>query len=162
MPWETLEKEEEKKALLSECKRIAKKDELLCKLKPHLEYQFEFDLDKYAFLAIVMSKFDETLSEAFIRLVPDDVTEAEFWRNFFYHIELWKQSKGFESLIGEPVGQTLREAAVQEEIQKATEEMEKLKLEYAEEAEATSGFKVEDESANQTAADTSEVELQAV
>jgi len=73
-------------------------------LKPHLEYQFEFDLDKYAFLAIVMSKFDETLSEAFIRLVPDDVTEAEFWRNFFYHIELWKQSKGFESLIGEPVG----------------------------------------------------------
>ena len=117
----------------------------MCKLKPHLEFQFEFDLDKYAFLATVLSQYDEKLCDSYVRLVPDDVTEAEFWRNFFYHIELWKKDKGFENALGEPVDQNWRDAAVQEEIKKAADEMEQLKLEYAEEAEATSGYKVEDE-----------------
>ena len=92
LPWASLEKEEEKNNLKKECKRIAKKDELLCKLKPHLEFSFNFELDKYIFLATVMAKFDERLNESLLRLVPDDVTEEEFWRNFFYHIELWKKN----------------------------------------------------------------------
>ena len=50
-----------------------------------------------------MTKYEENLGDAFIRLVPDDVTEEEFWRNFFYHIELWKKNKGFENLLGEQV-----------------------------------------------------------
>ena len=90
MPWDAIESSDDKDKLKKECKRIAKKDELLCKLRPHLEYTFAFNLDKYTFLATVLTKYDENLSEAFIRLVPDDVTEEEFWRNFFYHIELWK------------------------------------------------------------------------
>ena len=103
LPWANLEKAEDKKSLLKECRRIAKKDELLCKLKPHLEYYFTFDLDKYTFLATVMTKYDEDLGDNFIRLVPDEVTEEEFWRNFFYHIELWKKNHGFESVLGDQV-----------------------------------------------------------
>ena len=49
-------------------------------------------MDKYTFLATVMAKYDENLDESLLRLVPDDVTETEFWRNFFYHIELWKKN----------------------------------------------------------------------
>ena len=86
--------------LKKECKRIAKKDELLCKLKPHLEYAFDFDLEKYTFLATVLSVYDPKLNDSLVRMVPDDVTEAEFWRNFFYHIELWKQTQGFENNLG--------------------------------------------------------------
>ena len=36
LPWATLERAEDKNKLKKECKRIAKKDEQLCKLKPHL------------------------------------------------------------------------------------------------------------------------------
>ena len=127
MPWDAIESSDDKDKLKKECKRIAKKDELLCKLRPHLEYTFAFNLDKYTFLATVLTKYDENLSEAFIRLVPDDVTEEEFWRNFFYHIELWKSQNGFEHTLGEPIDQTRREEAVQEELKLAEEEMEKLK-----------------------------------
>ena len=38
LPWASLEKAEDKVSLQKECRRIARKDELLCKLKPHLEY----------------------------------------------------------------------------------------------------------------------------
>ena len=38
LPWAKLERAEDKESLKIECRRIAKKDELLCKLKPHLEY----------------------------------------------------------------------------------------------------------------------------
>ena len=106
-----------------------------------------------------MTKYDEHLSDAILKLVPDDVTEEEFWRNFFYHIELWKQTNGFESALGQRVEQSLREAAVQEELKKAEEEMQKLKEDFPE--EASSGFKVEDESQD-TTVNNSEVELQAV
>ena len=50
-----------------------------------------------------MTKYEEDLGDNFIRLVPDEVTEEEFWRNFFYHIELWKKNHGFESVLGDQV-----------------------------------------------------------
>ena len=107
-----------------------------------------------------MTKYDENLGDTMIRLVPDDVTEVEFWRNFFYHIELWKKNQGFENSLGEQVDQTRREEAVQEELKAAEEEIEKLKQEFPDAVD--SGFKVEDESNVTSAADNSEVELQAV
>ena len=61
LPWATVERQEDKTRLQKECRRIAKKDEQLCKLKPHLEFSFDFDLDKYTFLATVMSLYDENL-----------------------------------------------------------------------------------------------------
>lgn len=80
---------------------LAKKEDLLMKLTPHLKYQFDFDMEKYSFLAIVMTTMDKNLREIYVRLVPDEVSEAEFWRNFFYHIELWRMSKGFSNRLGE-------------------------------------------------------------
>jgi len=60
------------------------------KLEGQLEYRFDFSLDKYAFLAVVMSKICSNLDDSRLTLVPDEVNEHEFWRNYFYHIELWK------------------------------------------------------------------------
>ena len=64
---------------------------MLLKLTPQLEFSYEFDLDKYVFLAHICGKMFPKLSEARLRLVPDEVSDDEFWRNFFYHIELFKK-----------------------------------------------------------------------
>lgn len=34
---------------------LAKKEDLLILLTPHLKYQFDFDMEKYSFLAVVMT-----------------------------------------------------------------------------------------------------------
>lgn len=111
-----------------------------------------------------MTKYDANLSEAFIRLVPDDVTEEEFWRNFFYHIELWKSKNGFEHALGQLIDQTRRDEAVQEELKLAEQEIEKLKQDFPEEAllEANTDTKVVDETSTSVVVENSEIELQPV
>ena len=65
--------------------------------------------------------------------------------------------------MGEQIDQTRREEAVQEELKRAEEEIEKLKQEFPDVVDS-SGFKVEDESSSNvtSAADNTEVELQAI
>ena len=73
---------------------------------------------------------DPALGEAQLRLVPDEVSDAEFWRNFFYHVELWRKEQGnFQNRLGELKDEQARQAAVQEELRKANEEIKKLKQE---------------------------------
>ena len=145
MPWADLDREEDKNQLEKECKLLSKKEDLLLKLSPHLEYQFDFDLDKYTFLAIVLSAMDERLNEVYIRLVPDEVSEEEFWRNYFYHVELQKMKSGWTHRLGDPVNEAAREAAVQDELKKAEEEIEALKQsEIAEQVTGTQKVAVGD------------------
>ena len=111
MPWHDM-REEDKESLRKHCKALSNKEDLLVKLKPQLEYSYEFDLDKYTFLAIVLSKMYPSLAETRLRLVPDEVSESEFWCNYFYRIELWKQQGGFTSRLGERIDTNERDAAI--------------------------------------------------
>jgi len=79
------------------------------KLEGQLEYRFDFSLDKYAFMAVVMSKICRNLDETRLTLVPDEVSENEFWRNYFYQIELWKKEQGYESKLGAQIDAGERE-----------------------------------------------------
>ena len=167
LPWEDLEREEDKKALQKYCIELAKKEDLLLKLEPQLAYNFDFDLENYVFLAHVLTKMDPELGEAQLRLVPDEVSDTEFWRNFFYHVELWRKEQGnFQNRLKEPKDEQARQAAVQEELRKANDEINRLK----EEAEAIgSPVKVDNDetaadlvNANEETAEAGEVELQAV
>ena len=56
------------------------------------QYNFEFVMEKYSLLAVIMTKMDKKLQETYVNLVPDEVSESEFWRNYFYHIELWRKN----------------------------------------------------------------------
>ena len=167
LPWEDLEREEDKKALQKYCIELAKKEDLLLKLEPQLAYNFDFDLENYVFLAHVLTKMDPELGEAQLRLVPDEVSDTEFWRNFFYHVELWRKEQGnFQNRLKEPKDEIARQVAVQEELRKANDEIKRLK----EEAEAIgSPVKVDNDetaadlvNANEETAEAGEVELQAV
>ena len=45
LPWEDLEREEDKNNCEKECKTISKKEDLLMKLAPHLQYKFDFVME---------------------------------------------------------------------------------------------------------------------
>ena len=113
LPWEEVERAEDKESIKKECQRLVKEDETFLKLAPELEYQFDFTLDKYVFLAIVLSRFFKQFDEKRLHLVPDEVSEEEFWRNYFYHVELYKKQQGFESRLGDRIDPSLREHAAQ-------------------------------------------------
>lgn len=66
---------------------IAKEVDLLSREEDELEYNFDFNIEAYAYQAIVLSKLDKNLQQVYARLVPDLVSEEDFWRNYFYEIE---------------------------------------------------------------------------
>ena len=47
-------------------------------------------MEEYAFMAIVLIKYDSNLAQVREDLVPDSIEEEEFWRNYFYGVELIK------------------------------------------------------------------------
>lgn len=117
-------------------------------------------------MAHVLTKMNPALGETQLRLVPDEVSDTEFWRNFFYHIELWKKEQGnFESRLGDVKDEKARQAGVEAELRKADEEINRLKQEQ-EEAVGTPVKVRGDETVasmvneNDETAETGEIELQ--
>ena len=72
-------------------------------------------------------KFDRNLEVVREELVPDEISEDDFWQNYFYAVECVKKVHGLPSNIGEKLGETERLAAVNEEIQKLNEEVKEAK-----------------------------------
>ena len=63
------------------------------------EYEFgEYDAepDRFIVIAQIMLKVDNNLEPKRFELVPELISDTEFWRNYFYSIELAK------SQLGEP------------------------------------------------------------
>ena len=112
LPWEQVERAEDKEACERYCKALAKKEDLLMQLEGQHEYRFDFTLDKFTFLAVLMSRICRNLDETRLNLVPDEVTEYEFWRNYFYQVELWKQEHGHASRLGARIDTQEREQAL--------------------------------------------------
>ena len=77
-----------------------------------MEFRFDFNLETYTFLAVVMSKFCPKLDDVRVALVPDEVNENEFWRNYFYQIELWKKEQGLSHKLGERIDTCEREQVI--------------------------------------------------
>ena len=47
-------------------------------------FKFKFDMADYAFLALIMTKYDLKLAEVREDLVPEQIEEEDFWNNYFY------------------------------------------------------------------------------
>ena len=52
---------------------------MLIQSKSAQENKFDFIMDDYAFLAIILMKFDKNLAEVREELVPDEISEEDFW-----------------------------------------------------------------------------------
>ena len=52
-----------------------------------LEFEFNFNMKNYCFIALALLKFDKNLAKVRTELVPNEVEEEEFWRGYFYKVE---------------------------------------------------------------------------
>ena len=86
-----------------------------------LKFEFDFSLEQYVFVACIMLKHDSNLADARELLVPSLVSEDEFWRNYFYSIELIKKNMGLPSRIGSEVGESERQKLIKNQEDKLME-----------------------------------------
>ena len=126
LPWDGMV-EEEQKEIQTYAARLAEDENLLIQLPVHREYHFDFSMDKYIFLAVVISRYIKKIDETRVALVPDEVSEKEFWSNYFYELELWKHQRDIPNKLGEAMREDEREEARQEIVKKAEKEIEQLK-----------------------------------
>ncbi|KAI9341044.1 hypothetical protein BD770DRAFT_414868 [Pilaira anomala] len=68
------------------------KDERNFLISPPEDTSFQFDLNAYSQSAQAVLKEDERLSKMRFALVPQQVQEPIFWRNYFYRVTIAKQN----------------------------------------------------------------------
>ncbi|KAI1899829.1 hypothetical protein AGOR_G00065790 [Albula goreensis] len=68
---------------------------------PPAGVQFHFDFDQMFPIALVMLQEDELLNRMRFDLVPKQVKEDVFWRNYFYRVSLIKQSAQLTALAAQ-------------------------------------------------------------
>ena len=77
-------------------------------------------MDQYVILAQILLKMDKNLKKTRRDLVPELVTEDEFWRNYFYQVELFRSELGLQNSLGQEfthdqIVSKLKEVGVQQE-----------------------------------------------
>jgi outer membrane lipoprotein-sorting protein len=92
---------------------VAKDRNGLIMCDAQLEYVFDFKLDDYVFVACMMLKYDKNLSDVRENIVPNLVSEDEFWRNYFYLIELSKKSLGLPTRLTQLVSTSEKQKRIQ-------------------------------------------------
>lgn len=65
-------------------------------------YEYNFDLKENKYRAMKILEVDESLNQMREGLVPAQISEEEFWRNYFYQIEVLKLKYGFKNSLRIP------------------------------------------------------------
>lgn len=73
---------------------------------------FQFDYQKESAVAMVMLQEDPALEKLRFELVPKDLSEEQFWRNYFYRVYLVRQSCEVSALASEAAEARDEEATV--------------------------------------------------
>ena len=68
-------------------------------------------------MAIVLMKYDKNLAEVREDMVPDSMSEEDFWRNYFYAVESLRKDHGLPSSIGDKLGESTRLNYVNDELE---------------------------------------------
>uniref|UniRef100_A0A8C1XJX9 Synapse-associated protein 1 n=1 Tax=Cyprinus carpio TaxID=7962 RepID=A0A8C1XJX9_CYPCA len=78
---------------------------------PPAGVQFQFDFEQMYAVALVMLQEDELLNRMRFDLVPKQVKEDVFWRNYFYRVSLIKQSAQLTALAAQQQREEEKNAA---------------------------------------------------
>ena len=89
LPWDGVPSEQARK-LTKDIYALGVDENALLMQPEEREFQFSFDIDHYIILAQIMLKIDKNLKKSRYELVPEIITEDEFWHNYFYKIETFK------------------------------------------------------------------------
>ena len=84
LPWEDLESKDLETRVRKGVFGLSKEVDLLTQLKSEHEFEFDFNMEKYAFISIALLKYDRNLADSREKLVPQEVNEENFWRNYYY------------------------------------------------------------------------------
>ena len=86
-----------------ECFSLSKNYELLSRVEDEIDFEFDFNMLEYSFIAILLLKFDSNLNSTREKMVPSEVEDDEFWRNYFYAVECYKAELGVGTRIGDKI-----------------------------------------------------------
>ena len=75
----------------------------------------------YAFLAVIMTKYDLKLAEVREDLVPEQIEEEDFWNNYFYQLETIKKAHNLPNQLGQQLSDQVRMEVANDEISKLEE-----------------------------------------
>ena len=95
MPWEGIPNEEARQ-LTKDIFALGVDEDSLLMQPEEREWNFSFDIDHYIVLAQIMLKIDLNLKKSRHELVPEMITEDDFWHNYFYKIECLKKDLGVQ------------------------------------------------------------------
>jgi len=84
---------------------LSKEYDMLSQPRSSMEFHFSFNMDAHAFVCVAMLKHDRNLDETRDKMVPDEVEEEDFWRNYFYKIECCKAELGLPTRLGDQIGE---------------------------------------------------------
>ena len=87
---------------------LSKEYDMLSQPTSNMEFKFDFDMDSYAFVSVAMLKHDKNLDETRDQMVPEEVSEEDFWRNYFYKIECFKAELGLPTRLGDKIDEEQR------------------------------------------------------
>ena len=126
LPWEGVVGEQARN-LMKEIYAIGIDEDTLLLQTDEMEYEFDvFDIDKYIVLAQIMLKLDLNLKKSRHELVPEMITEDDFWRNYFYKIEVLKRNMGLPHKLGARVSREARASRLKEAIESSADEEAKI------------------------------------
>ena len=86
-----------------ECFTLSKNYEVLSRTEDEIDFEFDFNMLEYSFVAILLVKFDSNLQVTREKMVPSEVEDEEFWRNYFYAVECYKAELGVGTRIGDKI-----------------------------------------------------------
>jgi hypothetical protein len=109
MPWQNTESREIERDIKKEVYALAKDRSRLLKPRSAHDFEFDFKIEAYVFVACVMLKYDSNLVETREALVPDEISEDDFWCNYFYAIECVKAELGLPTRLGERIDESKRQ-----------------------------------------------------
>lgn len=122
LPWDGCQGEELKK-LKAQVFELSKDSERLSLVEGLYEYEFHFKLEEYVFLATYMLHEDPNLKQARADLTAEeDISDEEFWRNYFYGIALIRKNAGLTSTLGQLVDTEVKRAKLQKDLSTNEEE----------------------------------------
>ena len=120
LPWDGLP-QDQKDHLIKSIELISNNSDALIASPGEHEFEFDFNYTRYAVQAVIMLKFQTKLQDVHDELVPDLVSEENFWQNFFYQFEFTKDKIGLQHSLGERIPTELR-------VQRITAGLEQLQV----------------------------------
>ena len=108
LPWEGLPPEQSRQ-LMKDVFALSIDEDALLLQSEELEHDFAFNIDHYIVLAQIMLKMDLNLKKSRHELVPEMITEDDFWRNYFYRIECLKKQLGVPNRLGDAISLAQRQ-----------------------------------------------------